>query len=468
MTELKLRETTEPAKTDDKPKLPAKPAAPAPGAAAPGGGGGFPLRVPMITGILALTVLLGGFGYWGATTNISGAIIAGGSIEVDQNRQVVQHPDGGVVAEIIVDEGDTVAVGDVLLQLDPTLLRSELTIVEGQYFELVARRARLQAERDGLDEITFAEDVLTRAQQDPEVAELVEGQRNLFFARRDSVAREIEQLSKRGEQIADQVRGIEAQQEALGTQLDLIQEELADQQTLLDRGLAQASRVLSLQREQARLSGTVGELTAQKAQAEGRITELDIEILKLDTRRREEAITTLRDLQFRERELAEQRRAIQERLSRMEIRAPVSGVIYGMTVFTPRSVIRPADPVMFIVPQDRPLVIAAQVEPIHIDQLFVEQEVSLRFSSLDQRTTPELFGRVVQISADAFEDQASRVRYYRAEIVLNEGEIARLPEGAALIPGMPVEAFIRTEDRTPLAYLVKPFTDYFAKAFRES
>jgi HlyD family secretion protein len=152
----------------------------------------------------------------------------------------------------------------------------------------------------------------------------------------------------------------------------------------------------------------------------------------------------------------------------MEIRAPVGGVIYGLAVFTPRSVIRPADPVMFIVPQDRPLVIAAQIEPIHIDQLFVQQDVSLRFSALDQRTTPELFGRVVQISADAFEDQASKVRYYRAEIVMNEGEAARLPQGTALIPGMPVEAFIRTQDRTPLAYLVKPFTDYFAKAFRES
>lgn len=466
MTELKLRESTDIAKREE-PPVPAKRDA-APTTAVPSGAKPYPLRVPMTLGILALLVLVGGFGTWAATTNISGAIIASGSIEVDQNRQVVQHPDGGVVAEIVADEGDTVAEGDVLLRLDPTLLQSELTIAEGQYFELVARRARLQAERDGVDEILFGEELLQRAEADPEVAELVGGQRNLFFARRDSVEREIEQLAKRGDQIADQVRGIEAQQVALTTQLDLIQQELTDQQTLLDRGLAQASRVLSLQREQARLSGTVGELTAQKAQAEGRITELDIEILKLETRRREEAITTLRDLQFRERELAEQRRAIKERLSRMEIRAPVSGVIYGLTVFAPRSVIRPADPVMFIVPQDRPLVIAAQVEPIHIDQLFVDQEVSLRFSSLDQRTTPELFGRVVQISADAFEDQASRVRYYRAEIVMNEGEAARLPEGAALIPGMPVEAFIRTEDRTPLAYLVKPFTDYFAKAFRES
>ncbi|MCT4554479.1 MAG: HlyD family type I secretion periplasmic adaptor subunit [Pelagimonas sp.] len=428
----------------------------------------FPIRGPMIIGLVALTILLGGFGTWAATTNISGAIIASGQIQVDQNRQVVQHPDGGVVAEILVDEGDTVAEGDVLLKLDPTLLKSELTIVEGQYFELVARRARLQAERDGIDMLSFDREVLDLATQDAEVAEMITGQQNLFDARRESVASEIEQLRKRSDQIADQVAGIDAQQIALAQQLALIEEELGNQQELLKDGLTQASRVLSLQREQARLSGSVGQLTAQKAQAEGRITEIDIQILGLETRRREEAITTLRDLQYRERELAENRRAILERLNRMEITAPVSGVIYGLTVFTPRSVIRSADPVMFLVPQDRPLVIAAQVEPIHIDQLFVDQEVSLRFSSLDQRETPELFGEVVQISADAFEDQTSRIRYYRAEIRLNEGEIDRLPKGATLIPGMPVEAFIRTEDRTPIAYLVKPFTDYFTKAFRES
>lgn len=428
----------------------------------------FPLRTPMIIGILSLLVLVGGFGTWAATTNISGAIIASGQIEVDQNRQVVQHPDGGVVAEILVDEGDTVVAGQPLIRLDPNLVQSELTIVEGQYFELVARRARLQAERDGLDILTFDADVRERALIDPQVAELVTGQRNLFDARRNSIASQIDQLSKRGEQIADQITGIDAQQDALLRQLELIDKELTDQQTLLDRGLAQASRVLGLQREDARLSGTVGDLTAQKAQAEGRSTEIDIQILQLDTQRREEAITTLRDLQFRERELAEQRRALIERLDRMQITAPVSGIIYGMRVFTPRSVIRPADPVMFLVPQDRPLVIAAQVLPIHIDQLFLDQAVSVRFPALDQRLTPELLGIVIQISADAFQDEGSQVSYYRAEIVLKDGEINRLPAGSTLIPGMPVEAFIRTEDRTPLAYLIKPFMDYFSRAFRES
>ncbi|WP_435311746.1 HlyD family type I secretion periplasmic adaptor subunit [Primorskyibacter sedentarius] len=428
----------------------------------------FPVRGPMLLGLFALALLVGGFGYWAATTEISGAIIAPGQIEVDQNRQVVQHPDGGVVQEILVDEGDTVEAGDVLIRLDPTLRRSELSIIEGQLFELMARRARLDAERDESNELHYPEELLTRAAEDPEINDLVQGQQRLFEARLDSVEREVEQLSKRRDQIVDQIIGIDAQQEALTEQLALIDQELDDQQSLLDRGLAQASRVLSLQRERARLSGTVGELTAQKAQAAGRMTEIDIEILKLSTQRREEAITTLRDLGYRERELAEQRRALIEQLDRMEIRAPVSGVVYGLQVFTPRSVIRAADPVLYLVPQDRPLVIAAQVETIHIDKLFVDQTVSLRFSALDQRETPELFGNVTQISADAFTDENSRASYYRAEITLSEGEIDRLPEGTILIPGMPVEAFIRTDDRTPLAYLIKPFSDYFAKAFRES
>lgn len=427
----------------------------------------FSMRFFIALGLIALAILLGGFGTWAATTNISGAIIASGSIEVDKNRQIVQHIDGGIVQDILVDEGDTVRKGDVLLRLDPTLLKSDLTIADGQFYELAARRARLIAERDKSDHISFDAELLEQATLKPEVRDLVDGQQNLFDARRDTIAREIEQLGKRAQQITDQIAGIDAQQTALEIQLGLIERELKDQQDLLDKGLAQASRVLSLQREQARISGQSGELAAQKAQAQGRITEIDIQILGRDTQRREEAITTLRDLQLRERELVEQRLALRERLSRLDITAPVSGIVYGLTIFTPRSVIRPADPVLYLVPQDRPLVIAAQVEPIHIDQLFVNQEVSLRFSSLDQRETPELFGKVVQISADAFEDQSSKVRYYRAEIVLNEDEINRLPEGATLIPGMPAETFIRTKDRTPLAYLIKPFTDYFAKAFRE-
>ena len=424
-------------------------------------------RKPMIVGLLGLFILVGGFGTWAVATNISGAIIANGRIEVDQNRQVVQHPDGGVVSDILVDEGSEVQAGDVMIRLDDTQLKSQLAINESQLFELMARRGRLEAERDERTEIEFDELLLEAAKVNPDVPDLIAGQKRLMNARAESTANEIDQLEKRRGQIANQIEGIEAQEVSLTEQLKLISKELTDQQQLLDQGLAQAARVLSLQREEARLSGTMGELGAQKAEAMGRITEIDIEVLKLGSARREDAITRLRDLQYRELELREQRLALIEQLARLDITAPVSGVVYGMQVFALRSVIRPADPVLYIVPQDRPLIINARIEPIHIDKLSIGQDVILRFSALDQRTTPELNGQVVQISADAFEDERAQVSFYRAEIALSEGEQARLPEDAVLIPGMPVEAFIRTEDRTPLAYLTKPLTDYFTKAFRE-
>ncbi|MEM6375188.1 MAG: HlyD family type I secretion periplasmic adaptor subunit [Pseudomonadota bacterium] len=424
-------------------------------------------KAPLTIGLIATLILLGGFGTWAASTQIAGAVIASGRIEVDQNRQIVQHPDGGVVNQISVDEGDVVASGQVLVTLDPSSLASQLAITESQLFELIARRGRLEAERDGREDIEFDDLILNAASENADVADLIAGQRRLIEARSESVAREIAQLEKRRGQISDQILGIEAQRRALNQQLDLIAEELADQISLLERGLAQAPRVLALQREQARLSGEAGELSAQVAQAEGRITEIDIEILKLDTGRREEAITTLRDLQFRELELREERRALIERMDRLEITSPVSGVVYGLQVFALRSVIRPADPILYVVPQDRPLVINAQVETTDIDKLYLGQDVTLRFSALDQNTTPELTGEVVQISADAFQEEGSQLSYYRAEITLSEGEQERLPSDVTLIPGMPVEAFIRTEDRTPLAYLTKPLTDYFIKAFRE-
>ena len=287
---------------------------------------------PLIIGLIGLVLLVGGFGTWASFTQISGAIIAPGRIEVDQNRQVVQHPDGGVVSAIEVKEGDKVTTGQVLVRLDPTELKSELSIIENQLAELMARRGRLEAERDGRDTLKFDPLLIELSAQNADAADLMTGQKTLFEARAQTVAAEIDQLDKRRGQISNQIDGIEAQQVALARQLELIEMELTDQQSLLDRGLAQATRVLGLQREQARLSGTMGDLAAQKAEAEGRITEIEISILKLGTDRREEAITTLRDLQFRELELREQRRALIEQMGRLDIPAPLSGVVYNLQV----------------------------------------------------------------------------------------------------------------------------------------
>lgn len=424
-------------------------------------------RRPVIYGLLTLLALVAGFGTWSVMTTITGAIVTSGQIEVEQNRQVVQHPDGGVVASINVAEGDTVAAGDLILSLDGAMIRSELAIVEGQLFEVLARRARLEAERDDAAEIDFSNADLVVALQRPEVAEKIEGQRRLFDAKRESLASQIEQLGKRRDQIEQQILGIDAQTLALNTQLGLLQQELVAQQDLLEQGLTQASGVLDLQREEARLRGQKGELEASRAQAGGRITETEIEVLRLASDRREEANGQLRESGAQELELSERRRALAERIDRLDVRAPVSGIVLGLTVTTPRAVLRSADPVLYLIPQDRPLVIAAQVPPIHIDQIYVGQEVKLVFSAFSSNDTPELKGRVAVVSADALVDQRTQAPYFRAEIVLDPGEMEKLA-GQTLLPGMPVEAFIQTEARTPLAYLLKPFTDYFTRAFRES
>lgn len=423
-------------------------------------------RGPVMMGAITLIALVVGFGLWSATSTISGAIIAPGRIEVELNRQIVQHPDGGVVAEIMVVEGTSVQAGDVILRLDGSLIKSELAIVDGQLVEVMARRARLEAERDGAATMTITNDLAQLAEARADVAEQIDGQRRLFAARAETMARTTEQLGKRRAQTLSQIEGINAQSTALARQLELISQELADAQTLLAKGLTQAPRVLGLEREEARLSGQVGELAASRAQAEGRVTEIDLEVLRLSAERREEASVQLRDIGSSELELAERQRALAERVARLDIRAPVAGTVLGLQVTTQRAVLRPADPVAYIIPQNRPLVIATQISPLQIDEVFVGQTVRLVFPTFAARTTPELNGTVTLISADVLTDSANNVSFYRAEIALTAQEAARL--GQPLLPGMPVDAFIQTSSRTPLAYLVKPFTDYFTRAFRES
>lgn len=425
-------------------------------------------RKPLWIGGLALATLVIGFGAWAVGTEIAGAIVTSGRVEVDRNRQIVQHIDGGVVTDIKVEEGDRVEPGQILMQLDEAELTLELTVTEGQLWELMARRGRLEAERDEAQDIVYDPVLVEIAETSEEAAGLMTGQSRLFAARADTLNKNLDQLAKRKAQIQSQIVGIDAQNTALTQQLDLIKEELKDQQALLDKGLAQAARVLALRREEANLAGRVGELQANRAQAEGRVTEIEIEALALASSRREEAITTLRDLRYRELELSERRRHLISKIENLDIRAPVAGLVYGLQVFASQSVIQPAEPLMYIVPQDRPLVAAVQVPTIHVDQVYPGQSVTLKFSAFDQRTTPDLMGSVVHVSADAFQDEQTGGSFYKAEIALLDGEIEKLPAEASLVPGMPVDAFFRTRDRTPWEYLTKPLTDYFVRAFRES
>ena len=438
----------------------ALPAPPAPDTAT------WSARQPIWTGIVTVALLIAFFGGWGMMTTISGAIVAPGLVQVEQNRQVVQHPDGGVVAEIAVQEAQTVTSGDLLIRLDGAQIKAELTIVEGQLFDAMARKARLQAERDDLTDLIFPAELTDLAVTRPDVTEQIEGQKRLFVARLETQNAQIDQLGQRLDQIASQSEGIAAQMAAINDQIALLTPEIADQQTLLDKGLTQSARIMDLKREVARLDGNRGEMQSNLAQAEGKATETKLQILQIKSARREEANAQLRDMGDKTLELAERRRALTEQVNRLEIRAPVSGIVLGLAVTTPQSVIRPADPILYIIPQDRPLIIIAQIPPIHVDEVRVGQVVRVSFAAFSARTTPELIGTLTTISADAMTDQASRQSFYRAEITLDAGEMAKL-QGNKLVPGMPVQAFISTGDRTPMAYLLKPFTDYFHMAMRE-
>lgn len=423
-------------------------------------------RVPMTIGLISIFLLLGSLGTWAMSTQIAGAVVATGTVEVESDRQVVQHPDGGVVGEINVRDGDMVRANDVLVRFDDTFLLSELAVVERQLLEAEARQIRLSAERDGTETPEFITPETFANLDEDWVASQMDGQRNLFEARRQSIAQESRQLEEQKLQIENQIVGIEAQRAALDIQLELILEESTDLSDLLARGLVPAARVLELLREEARLKGEIGNLTARIAEARGRIAAIAIEVIKLTDSRREEAITTLRDLRFSEIDLTQRRLQLYERLSRLDVRAPVSGTVFGTRVFALQSVVQPAEPMMYIVPGDQPLQVSARIDPIHIDQVFPGQPVALRFSTFDQRTTPEVNGTVERVSADTVTDEATGFQYYEAILQPLPEELAALPD-VELLPGMPVEAFLRTRDRTPLSYLTQPLTSYFNRAFRE-
>lgn len=427
---------------------------------------GWSARGFIIFGMACVVMLAGGFGTWAATASLSGAVIAPGQLRVESNKQVVQHPDGGVVGEILVKNGDRVEAGQVLLKLDDTLLQSDLKALESQLYEIMARRGRLEAEQSDADTLHFDPELQRVAAENPDVEKLVDGQRAQFKATRESNAKEMEAMGEKIVQLKEQIKGAAAQLDAMHHQSELIKQELTDQQQLLEKGLAQASKVLALRREAARLDGEAGQLIAQIAQLKGQISETEIERLQKEAEQREAAIKEFREIGFRELELKQKRISLKEKLSRLEVRAPRAGVVLDMTVHALHSVVRAAEPILYIVPTDTSLVVDAEVNPIHVDEVYKGQDAVVRFSAFNRRTTPEVFATVMNVTPDIITDEETHRSYYKAEVELKDGELTKL-DGKALVAGMPVEVYIQTGERTPLSYLMKPVTDYFSRAMRE-
>jgi HlyD family secretion protein len=423
------------------------------------------IRLNLVVGVTAGVALFGGIGGWAATTDFAGAVLAPGVVVVESDLKKVQHPNGGVVGELLVRDGQRVRAGEIVVRLDATVTRAELAVVTHQLDELAARQARLKAERDGAETVAFPAELTARADE-PSIAALLAEEQRLFELRHSSLEGQRAQLRERVAQVVEETHGLAVQIQAKDAAGKLIEEELAGVRQLWDKQLMQVQRLKALEREAAQLVGERGQLIAAAAQAKGRASELELQILQLDQDLRSEVAAELREVQARIAVLAEQRVAAEDHLRRIEIRAPQSGRVHQLAVHTVGGVIDAGEPIMLIVPDGDVLTVEARIAPQDIDQVSIGQTAVLRLSAFDQRITPEILGEVSRISADLTRDERNQTAYYTARIALAEDQLARLGE-VTVLPGMPVEIFIQTGERTVLSYLTKSLRDQVARAFRD-
>ncbi len=424
------------------------------------------LRRYQISGFVALLLLVGGIGGWVFTTSISGAVVVQARVVVESNAKEVQHLEGGIVAVLNVRNGDSVEAGEVLIRLDDTDTKSSLEIINTQLYELLALKARLEAERDGLESIVFPEE-LTRVSDTEWVARTISGQQKLFSSRRDFQARRVEQLSNRIEQSRQELVGLDMQLASQKKQLALLHEELSGVMELSESGLTTVSRSMGLERQIASLEGELGQMVASVARVESQITESELEIIQIGQDAQTTILEELRDIQPRISELYERRITARAELRRIDIVSPQAGFVHELQVNGPGSVIASGQVIMRIVPGEDTLVLDAQVNPQDIDQISLGQDVIINFPAFAGGVTPSIEGSVYRIAADLTEESNGTPPYYAVRIELRPGEIDKL-QGLELKPGMPAEVYIKTGDRSVLSYLLKPFTDQIRRAFRES
>jgi HlyD family secretion protein len=419
----------------------------------------------LLGGAIVALILTAGIGGWAATTELAGAVIASGSIVVDSNVKKVQHLTGGIVGQLLVRDGSRVRAGDVVVRLDETIMRANLAIVVKGLAELNARQARLASERDRAEEITFAPELLARTNE-PDVARAIDSERKLFELRRSARSGQKAQLRQRIGQLEEEIRAHLALQEAKTEEIELIQRELDGVRALWNKNLIQLNRLTSLEREAVRLKGERAQSLSAAAQARGKITEIELQIIQIDQDLSSEVARELREVDMKIGEFVERQVTAEDQLKHVEIRAPQDGVVHQLAVHTLGGVVSPADPIMLIVPEGDSLAVEAKVSPQDIDQLHVGQAAGLRFSAFNQRTTPEINGTISRISPDVSQDQRSGLSYYVIRISISPEEIPRLGN-VKLVPGMPVEAFIKTYDRSVISYFTKPLQDQILRAFRE-
>lgn len=423
------------------------------------------IRGPVITGLVIVGFFVFGFGIWGATVPISGAAVASGVVAASGLNQEINHLEGGLISRILVNEGQRVRAGEVLFELDQTRAESERDRVRNQLLGLRARLARAVAERDELETLRFASELGEEAAELGKTEDLRQQEKE-FFNRLDRHRSELAVLAQRRQAILDEIAGLEVQERSEETKLEVIREELEQKKGLLDRGLTPRSQYNALQRAEADSVGRVGSLTANIARRKTALTETETEVLRLEARRREEAASQINNLRLEINDLEEQLRSREDILERISIRAPADGVVVKLHKNTIGSVIRPGETIAEILPTNSDLIIEAKVPPQDIDVVRQDQKANVRFVALNARTTPEVTAIVTYVSADRLVDPDTRAPYFLARLELTDD----LPEPLSrdqIYPGMPVDAFIGTGERTFFEYLARPILDSFSRAFRE-
>ncbi len=421
------------------------------------------LRGQLVAASASLAALVLGVGVWATRVEFSGAVVTSGLLVVESQVKKVQHPSGGVVGELRVRDGSAVRAGDVLVRLDATLLQANFAIVSNALDEALARRARLQAEQADATAITFPAELLARK---AEAGRVMEGEESLLAIRRAALDGQKAQLAERIAQSQEQVKGLSEQIEAKAREVELIEGEIRGVRELWEKKLIPIQRVTALERDLVRIRGERGALVSEVAQTRGRISETRLQLIQLEQDMRTKVGQDLSEIWNRVAELVERKVSAQDQLSRVEIRAPQDGVVDQLAVHTVGGVVAAGETLMRVVPAQDRLAVEARLPPQDRDQTHPGQRAILRFSALNQRTTPEIEGSVAMISADVTTDPKTGQAYYTTRVAVQDDQLARLGD-VKVAPGMPVEVFVQTQARTVLSYVTKPFADQVARAFRE-
>lgn len=419
----------------------------------------------MLAGFIIIAVLVGGFGAWASFAPLASGVMAQGVIVAEGNRSTVQHLDGGIIKEILVEEGDIVKAGQVMVRLDDVQTRARLGSLQAEYDSKKAREARLLAEQRHASTVAFP-DVLVSRMQDSRVKDIVDGETTMFEERRAALLTSLDMIAQRRALYERHIVGSDAQIESRSTQLSIIKDELGGLEKLFANGYVSRTRLLKLKREAAQLQGDVGEKESQVAQGRIKIIESKVEEIQTQTDFRKEVISELRDVQGRLFDLEEQILAAKDTLRRLDIRAPRDGTVLDLRFHSKNAVIMAGNPVLDIVPMGDALIVDAKVRPTNIDNVLVGAQAEVRFPAFRQRTTPSLFGQVVTVSADTLLDQNTNEPYYTVRVIINDVERERM-DGKPLVPGMPADVTIQSGDRTLIEYLIEPVTDVLARSFKE-